>query len=237
MMIHGIRVATRGAIGGALLLHLGLARADEPAKHGQAPANPKSDQTQIIVKEQQPQITVKRQAPQISVRQEKPQVKVEQAQPEVIVTQPKPEVVVREAKPEIKVEEAGKASVQYTPTQGGGTEATIADLSARELKGRALASPDGKSVGTIRKLVRAKETGSVGAVLAGRTAAENDKVIPVAELSLQGQQVIWQSNIPNERLKQLDDYRPSLYEELSPDVRLSELPQVPDQESTSKVSH
>lgn len=203
-------------------------------QQGQPDVQVQQPEPQVSVQPATPEVVMEEPQQQAEVQVDQPDradVQVQQAQPEVQVTQAEPEVNVQRPEgadvdvQEIEQLEAPAAGIPPEPdpqveqAQSAETD-PLQSLGIDQLEDQQVVNANGEEVGDVDQVVIRQDRSEIGVVVSvggGFFGMGGDKVlIPLDDLSLQNNQLVWSSATDPAQVEQAGQYNPQEYQQISP---------------------
>lgn len=200
-------------------------------------------QPDVQVQQPEPQVSVQPATPEVVMEQPQQQAEVQVDQPEradVQVQQAEPDVQVTQAEPEVNVQRPEGADVdvqeiermeapaagipaetdpQVQQAQSAETD-PLQGLSIAQLEEQRVVNANGEEVGEVDQVVIRQDRSEIGVTVStggGFFGMGGDRVlIPLDDLSLQNNQLVWSSATDPAQVEQAGQYDPQEYQHISP---------------------
>ncbi|GHB09692.1 PRC-barrel domain-containing protein [Modicisalibacter luteus] len=203
-----------------------------------------TNKPEVEVIQQKPEVTVNQGKPDVSVNQPEPEVAVQPSKPRVAVDGDEqanvavrddsgqaqvqvessdPNVNVAGAEPEVTVEEANNADVQVVEGEqqqqqnSGSQQNALYSLMVTDIEGQRVFDTSGNELGEVDHVVTANNSNQVGVVVTRGGvlgAGQEELLVPLNELQMNNDRLVWQTNQSVEEIKQ-SEYNASNYTEVS----------------------
>lgn len=200
-------------------------------------------QPDVQVQQPEPRVSVQPSTPEVVMEQPQQQAEVQVDQPEradVQVQQAQPDVEVSQAEPEVNVQRPEGADVDIQEIEGleapaaGVPQETdpqvqqaqtaetdpLKSLRIDQLEDQQVVSANGEEIGEVDQVVINQDRSEVGVVVStggGFFGMGGDRIlIPLDDLSLQNNQLVWNSASDPSQVEQAGQYNPREYQQISP---------------------
>lgn len=200
-------------------------------------------QPDVQVQQPEPQVSVQPATPEVTMEQPQQQAEVQVDQPEradVQVQQAEPEVQVTQAEPEVNIQRPEGADVDVqeiermeAPAAGIPPETDpqveqaqtaetnpLQSLSIAQLEEQQIVNPNGEAIGEVDQVVIRQDRSEIGVTVStggGFFGMGGDMVlIPLDELTMQNNQLVWNAASDPQQVEQAGQYDPKEYQHISP---------------------
>jgi len=131
---------------------------------------------------------------------------------------------------------AEQAGMQTTPSaqrMESAKQDQLMNMQAKQINGKSVLNARGETLGDVKKIVQNRDNDSLDAVVAvGGFLGLGTKMvtIPIDQLQLQGEKLVWDMAITQDQLKQLPEFQQAQYRDVDETKVLAELAQAPEKQ-------
>ena len=132
---------------------------------------------------------------------------METAEPQVTVNQAEPEIVIEKSEPEINIVRRDENG----DIRKDSDAAYVKHLTVQELEDKDIVGPNGEEVGSIEEVVKSNQNEELALVVESggvMGVGSRKSVLPLSEVSLENDEIVWSSE---KKVEQLPEYSDSQF--------------------------
>ena len=164
-------------------------------------------QAKVDVEYQDPEIRIQQQQPEVEVVQAEPQINVETAEPQVTVNQAEPEIIIEKSEPDINIVRRDENG----DIRRDSDAAYVKHLTVQELEDKDVMAPNGEELASIDQVVKSNRSDELALVIESggvMGVGSRKSVLPLSEVSLENDEIVWSSE---KKVEQLPEYSDSQF--------------------------